>query len=161
MTPRIEILPAKKLVGKNVVMSLVDNKTAELWRTFMPQRRNVQNMVGENVYSLQVYPPGYFIHFDASNQFKKWALVEVADFDSVPPDLEPFTLNGGLYAVFLYRGSPNAAGDFFRSIFERWLPASGYSVDERPHFEVMGAKYRNEGTDSEEEVWIPVKAMVF
>ena len=161
MTPRIEILAAKKLVGKNAVMSLLDNKTTELWKTFMPQRRNVQNMVGDNLYSLQVYPPGYFVQFDASNQFKKWALVEVTDFNSIPPDLEPFTLEGGLYAVFVYRGAAHAAGEFFRFIFERWLPGSGYSVDERPHFEVMGTNYRNEGPDSEEEIWIPVKPRAF
>ena len=105
MTPRIEILAAKKFVGKNAVMSLVDNKTSELWESFMPHRRNVHNTAGDNLYSLQMYPAGYFVHFDASDEFKKWALVEVTDFDLVPPDLEPFTLDGGLYAVFLYRGS--------------------------------------------------------
>ncbi len=37
--PRIEKITEKKLVGMRINMSLADNKTAELWRTFMPKKR--------------------------------------------------------------------------------------------------------------------------
>ena len=42
-------------------------------------------------------------------------------------------------------------------IFNDWLPSSKYVLDTRPHFAVMGSKYRNNDPDSEEELWIPVK----
>jgi hypothetical protein len=32
MEPRIEMLTPKKLIGMRMEMSLLDNKTAELWR---------------------------------------------------------------------------------------------------------------------------------
>jgi hypothetical protein len=30
-------------------------------------------------------------------------------------------------------------------------------LDDRPHFEVLGSKYRNNDPESEEETWIPTK----
>ena len=45
----------------------------------------------------------------------------------------------------------------FQYIFSEWIPQSDYSVDDRPHFEVLGAKYKNNDPDSEEEIWIPIK----
>jgi AraC family transcriptional regulator len=35
MTPRIEKLDDKKLIGKRQTMSLANNKTGELWKSFM------------------------------------------------------------------------------------------------------------------------------
>jgi AraC family transcriptional regulator len=44
-------------------------------------------------------------------------------------------------------------------IFGTWLPASPYEADTREHFEVMGEKYFGpDNPDSEEEIWVPVKA---
>lgn len=31
-----------------------------------------------------------------------------------------------------------------------------FEVDERPRFEVLGKKYRNNDETSEEEIWIPI-----
>jgi len=42
-------------------------------------------------------------------------------------------------------------------IMSQWLPNSKYILDHRPHFELLGAKYKNNSPDSEEEVWIPIK----
>ena len=37
------------------------------------------------------------------------------------------------------------------------MPASEYILDKRPHFEILGEKYKNDDPASEEEVWIPVR----
>jgi AraC family transcriptional regulator len=71
--------------------------------------------------------------------------------------MESFTLKGGLYAVFLHKGAASTGQKTFQYIFEMWLPNSGYLLDNRPHFEILGAKYKNEDPNSEEEVWIPIK----
>jgi AraC family transcriptional regulator len=71
--------------------------------------------------------------------------------------MESFELPGGLYAVFLYRGDARSASVFFQYIFGTWLPNSGYEPDDRPHFEVLGEKYKNNDPDSEEQIWIPIK----
>jgi AraC family transcriptional regulator len=66
-------------------------------------------------------------------------------------------LKDGLYAVFLHKGAASTGGKTFKYIFETWLPNSCYLLDNRPHFEILGAKYKNDDPGSEEEVWIPIK----
>ena len=70
--------------------------------------------------------------------------------------MECFELPGGQYAVFFYKGS-STDNSIFKMIFDEWLPASGYEIDSRPHFEILGNKYVNEDPESEEEIWIPIK----
>ena len=67
-----------------------------------------------------------------------------------------FTLNPGSYAVFDYKGL-NTDTQIFIYIFKEWLPNSDYELDERPHFEILGNKYKNGNPESEEEIWIPIK----
>ncbi len=156
MQPRIETLKAKRLVGKRLTMSLTNNKTGELWKSFMPKRREITNNLTNDLISMQVYKPNHFAEFSPTNEFVKWATVEVVDFDNVPSDLETFTLTGGLYAVFDYKGS-SADSSVFQYIFGTWLPNSDYLLDDRPHFEVLGEKYKNADPNSEEEIWIPIR----
>ena len=160
LTPRIETLSPKRLIGKRLTMSLTQNRTADLWRSFMPHRNEIRNKVGTNLYSLQVYDPGYFEKFNPENTFVKWAAMEVEDFSSVPADMETFELPGGLYAVFDYKGDASQAAPFFQLIFGRWLPNSEYQLDNRPHFEILGEKYKNGDPNSEEEIWIPVRSKI-
>ena len=157
MEPRIEILSEKKLIGKNILMSLVENKTAELWKSFMSQRNEIKNALSLDLISMQVYAPSHFIEFNPSNEFEKWACAEVSNFDILPAGMQTFTLVGGMYAVFEYKGS-SADPSIFQYIYGVWLPKSVYVLDHRPHFEILGAKYKNNDPNSEEEIWIPIKA---
>jgi AraC family transcriptional regulator len=154
MHHRIETIPAKRLIGKCIKMSFADNKTVELWRSFMPRRKEILNNLGDELISMQIYPVSF--DFNPGTEFEKWAAVEVSDFNHVPEEMETFLLPGGLYVVFLHKGSSND-NSTFRYIFTSWLPASDYILDERPHFEVLGKKYKNLDPDSEEEIWIPIK----
>ena len=157
MKSRIETLPEKKLIGKRIKMPLSNDKTRELWQDFMPEKKTIQNCCGTLLYSLQVYDPMYFNNFNPDKEFEKWAAIEVTDFETVSIGMETITIPSGLYVVFSYRGSSNNGPEIFRYIFETWLPDSKYELDNRPHFEVLGEKYRNNDPDSEEEIWIPVR----
>lgn len=157
LIPRIELLIEKKLAGKHLLMSLADNKTGQLWQSFMPRRREIVHMIGTDLYSLQQYHPTYFQNFNPAAEFEKWAAVEVASFDHLPEGIEAFTLPSGRYAVFTHIGGPATGPQTFQYIFGTWLPASAYVLDDRPHFELLGAKYNNNDPMSEEEIWIPVK----
>jgi len=154
MTQRIEILPEKKLIGKRLQMSLANNKTQELWQSFMPRQTEIQNTISTDFFAVQVYDATYFEAFNPNSIFEKWATLEVADFDSIPAEMESFTLSGGLYAVFEHKGHSTAIFDY---IFRDWIPNSEYDLDQRPHFEILGAKYKKEDPNSEEEIWIPIK----
>jgi AraC family transcriptional regulator len=154
--PRIETLSEKKLIGKRHEMSLANNKTGELWASFMPHHKSIPNAISSDLISMQVHPPDYFSDFKPTALFEKWATVEVSDFVEVPIGMEKFILPGGLYAVFHYKGS-SSDPTIFQYIFGTWLPGSDYVLDTRPHFEVLGEKYKNNDPASEEEIWIPIQ----
>ena len=155
MEPIIKSLPAKKLVGKRITMSLADNKTFSLWQSFMPRRKEITNNLSTDLFSMQVYRPSHDFT-QPTQEFEKWAALEVADFNTIPVGMEPFELAGGLYAVFFYKGLSTDTS-IFRYIFGEWLVNSEYLLDSRPHFEILGEKYKNNDPNSEEEIWIPVK----
>lgn len=157
MEPRIETISPKKVVGKCLRMTLKENRTRELWSSFMPVRKNISNAVGGELISMQVYEEGSGNVWNPETPFKKWAVAEVEDFSAIPQGMEAMEIPAGLYAVFLHKGAAQTGPEAFRFIFGTWLPASEYVLDTRPHFEVLGEKYRNDHPDSEEEIWIPIR----
>lgn len=156
MIPRIETSTEKKLVGKRLAMSHANYKIGELWQGFMPRRKEITSCRANELISLAIYKPEHFTDFKPSNEFERWATAEVADFDHVPPGMETFILQSGLYAVFDYKGL-NTDNSIYQYIFETWLPNSDYVLGNRPHFEILGDKYKNNDPASEEEIWIPVR----
>ncbi len=158
MTPRIEISNEKKLVGKKLLMSYADYRISELWSGFMPRRKEITNNLTNDLISFVVYRPMHFVDFKPTSQFEKWATVEVTNFDNVPEEMETYILPTGLYAVFQYTGLSSGSSAFYQYIFSVWVPNSDYLLDDRPHLEILGNKYKNNDPLSEEEIWIPIKA---
>lgn len=157
MKPRIETLAEKKLVGNRTKMSLSSNRTFELWRSFMPRLKEIRNSLGTDLYSVEVYSPIFWEKFSADIEFEKWAAIEVTDFNATPDQMERLTVPDGLYAVFVLRGPASIATKTYEYIFRSWLPSSDFTLDNRPHFALMGEKYKQNDQDSEEEIWIPIK----
>ena len=157
INPQIKTLPETKLIGHCIKMTFASNRTKELWKGFGPKRKQIKNNVGNDLYSVEIYnDPDLFKNFNPDSEFEKWAAVSVSDFDSVPDGMKTLIIPEGLYAVFPYKGKASEASDTYRYIFTEWIPNSDYDLDNRPHFALMGEKYKNEDPDSEEELWIPV-----
>ena len=72
MQPRIETLKAKRLIGKRIRMSFSNNRTLELWRSFMPRRNEIKNCTGPDLYSIEIYEPDFFNNFNPEKEFEKW-----------------------------------------------------------------------------------------
>lgn len=157
MQARIEIARKKILVGQHLTMSFTSNKTFQLWSGFMPKRKEIKNQVGTDLFSLEVFPEDYFKDFDPTNTFEKWAAVEVSNAEQISNDMQILVIPKSLYAVFIHKGLASEAEKTYHAIFSVWLPTALYEVDDRPHFAIMGAKYRKDHPDSEEEIWIPIK----
>ncbi|MGY6648395.1 GyrI-like domain-containing protein [Wenyingzhuangia sp. IMCC45574] len=156
MKPQIVALEEKKLIGMSLKMSLENNKTGVLWKDFSPRIKEISNGISSDKFSLQQYDAEYFSAFNPNKEFVKWAAIEVENYDSIPSNMETLILKAGLYAVFHYKGYSHDSS-FFHSIYTEWLPKSGYVLDQLPHFEVLGTKYKNNDPNSEEEIWIPIK----
>lgn len=157
MQAKIQLIPAKKFIGVTFKMSFVTHNPFMLWNKFMPRRHEIKNAIGNELYSGEVYPPAFFENYNSNALFNKWAAVEVSNFDEIPEGMETLSLPEGLYAIFIYKGNNSGASAFYTKIFTEWLPSSGYKLDDRPHFAVMGANYKKDDPNSEEEIWIPVK----
>ena len=158
MIPRIETFEEKKLLGKSVKMSLSDNKTAAVWSSFMTEKKVISNAVGTDLYSIQIYEGLADLNsFNSDKEFTKWAAIEVPNFNIIPIGFKTLILPSGLYAVFLHKGKSSEFLKTFQFIFKTWLPKSQYELDNRPHFEILGARYTNDHPNSEEEICIPIK----
>lgn len=157
-TPRIEHIEAKSLIGMSMTMSVsTAHKTGELFRNFMPRRKEIPNTFNPFTLDLRVYPSGYFAAFNPTTDFTKWALAEVSAVSEIPKGMKLFDLPAGQYAIFDYKG---ISGDpsIFQYIFTEWLPSSEFQLDDRPHFEVLGPKTKLNDPESEEEIWVPLKS---
>lgn len=155
--PVIKTLPEKKFVGKKITMSFSNNKTFELWRSFMPRRKEIQHTIGTDLYSIEIFAPLFFTNFNPNALFEKWAALEVSDFKNIPGGMESIVSPKGLYVVFIHKGPASNGPGTYQYIFGNWIPNSDYEVDNRPHFAVMGEKYKKDDPQSEEELWIPIK----
>ena len=158
MQPTIVHLKEKILIGCVCIMNFTENKTGELWQSFMPRLKHINNKISADLFSVQLYNDDYnFNQFNPSAFFTKWAAAEVSAVDDVPTNMQILLIPQGLYAVFLHKGS-NADNSTFQYIFQTWLPTSDqYMLDARPHFELLGEKYKNGDPSSEEQIWIPIK----
>lgn len=155
MQPTIQILKEKQLIGMSLEMSLLEDKTNLLFRTFMPRRKEIPNLINADTLDLRDYQEDYYRSFDPSKSFTKWALAEVSKVAAIPDGMEVYTLVGGQYAVFHYKGL-SSDQRIYKYIFMEWLPQSGYKLADRPHFELLGEKTKLNDPNSEEEIWIPI-----
>lgn len=155
---RTEQLASKRFIGFSIKTSLANDQTAKVWQQLIPRLKEVKNLVSSDLFSLQVYDFKNFNNFSPTTEFTKHALIEVRNFDFIPVQFEQFELVAGKYAVFLHQGTSSEFPKTAQYIYAEWLPNSEYKIDDRPHFEVLGDNYKgHENTESEEEVWIPIK----
>ena len=128
-------LPAYSFIGNFLEMSFSNNRTAELWPSFIPQIKKLDRE-DENLYSFEVYPHGFFNNFNAHQTFTKWAAVKVDD-GCGNDAFSILNVPSGLYAVFLHKGPGVHAVKTYNYIFRDWIPQSGFEIDDRPHFAIM------------------------
>ena len=149
--PKIVTLEAKRIVGmKSQMLRHQFENIVGLWKQFMPRRHEISNAVGNEFIALQDYkhPSNPNLPFDI------WAAIEVSNEALIPEQMQSFVIPEGLYAVFLHKGMD--AAKTYQYITQDWLPTSGYAIDHRPHFQVMGEKYKNGSPDSEEDFYVPI-----
>ncbi len=156
--PQIVELSPKYLIGIRLPMNHLNNRTVELWRKFMPRRKEIENALSSDLIAMQVFPKNYsFSNFDPAASFEKWACKEVVSAVSIPLGMESFLLLGGTYAKFTFKGAASNGNQVFTFIFGEWLPNSTFQLDDRPHFEKLEENYNPLDPQAEEEIYIPIR----
>ncbi len=153
--PKIRSISEKHLIGLRIQTTLADNQTQELWQSFKPRVREIQEVLPNAFFSVQIF--SHQGPFTPQTPFEKWAAVEVGELKALPTGLEVLTVPAGLYAVFIHQGLPSDFPKTSQFIFGSWLPNSDYELDNRPQFEIMDDQYRPDDPGAEEEVWVPVR----
>ena len=154
MEYRIEKITEKKLVGIHIKTTLSAPDSSDLWRQFMPRRKEIKSTLNPDIYSVEIFPAN---NITPTTIFDKWAAVEVKSFENIPEGFETLTIESGLYAVFEHAGNASTALSALEYIMKQWLPNSGYTYDQRAQFEIMPEGYNPNDLHAKEEFWIPIK----
>jgi AraC family transcriptional regulator len=155
-SPVIKDIPNLLLTGISMEMSLSNDQTPTLWGKFRRQQKQHFAADPDFFFSVTVYPSLYFENFNPTTLFTKHALVKPEYAGEMDLGWERFSLPGGLFAVFSHKGPDSS---IFQYIYTQWLPQSGYVLDNRPHFEKLPSGYIPGHPDSEEEIYIPIRAV--
>ena len=128
-----------------------DNMNAPAqWQRFVPHIGNIPGQVGWITY-------GVLCNSDDTGNMEYMCGVEVSDFSRVPAELSRFRIPEQKYAVFFHAGHVSTIRQTWMTIFNKWLPESGYKASGGPEFEKY-AEVFNPATGADGvEIWIPIK----
>ena len=154
--PIIKETKASYFAGQSLTMSLINDRTSELFRSFMPNRNNYQSIdKGVIVYDIRVYPKDYYEPFNPSSEYTKWAAIRIDKDKFQENPKENISIESGLYAQFTILGN-EAPPDLFQYIFSTWLPQSLYQLDDRAHFDMLWPDLDQRGAVSKQVICIPI-----
>jgi AraC family transcriptional regulator len=119
------------------------------WQRFIPHIGHVAGQIGGTTY-------GVCCNSDGAGNFDYICGVEVGGFSDLPAEFAHIRINPQRYAVFTHRDHISTIRRTVGTIWNKWLPESGYTVAEAPDFE------RYQDFDAERgtgiiEIWIPLK----
>ena len=121
------------------------------WQRFVPYIGNIPGQAGTVAY-------GVCCNSDGTGNFEYIAGVEVSSFDDVPPELRRVRIPAQRYAVFTHRDHISTMRSTFYTIWNQWLPASGYEVADAPDFERYDERFNPQTGTGEVEIWLPLTA---
>lgn len=75
----------------------------------------------------------------------------MTDFDILPKNMESLIIPSGLSSVLFYKGS-SYENSTYEYIFSNWFLSVDYFLVDRPHFEILIENFKNDNTDSEEQI---------
>ncbi len=155
----MEVTKDRFLVGLNTELDGIQPLLVKkLWKEFRSSIVQFKFRLDHNYYSVNVYDRTFDPSiFSNKEVYSKWAAVLVKSPMDCPDSFSSLIIPAGTYAVFEHRGPASAFRSSAIFIYGDWLPASGFQLDHRPHFEILGPSYQPDDPGASEEVWIPVR----
>lgn len=121
------------------------------WQRFVPYIGNIPGQAGTVTY-------GVCCNSDGAGNFEYITAVEVSSFDDLPAELRRVRIPAQRYAVFTHRDHISSMRCTVYTIWNKWLPASGYEVADAPDFERYDERFNPQTGTGEVEIWLPLKA---
>jgi AraC family transcriptional regulator len=120
------------------------------WQRFLPHLNYIPGQLGRTAY-------GVCCNSDDAGNFDYVCGVEVKDFARVSADWSRVRIPEQRYAVFHHREHISAIRSTWNTIWNNWLPESGYEVVDAPSFERYGDDFDSVTGTGGFEIWIPIK----
>jgi AraC family transcriptional regulator len=120
------------------------------WQRFSPHLGHIPGQVGRTAY-------GVLCNGDDAGNTEYICGVEVADFAGLPAEYSRLRIPEQRYAVFSHRDHISTIRQTWLTIWNTWLPDSGYVVADRPEFERYGEEFDPASGCGGFEIWIPIK----
>lgn len=119
------------------------------WQRFGPHIGHVPDQRGDVCY-------GVCHCYDGEGKFNYLCGVEIARTDNLPSGFTLVRLDPQEYAVFCHRSHISTIGNTMKTVWEKWLPESGYRFAEAPEFERYDERFDPMTGNGVVEIWLPV-----
>jgi AraC family transcriptional regulator len=120
------------------------------WERFAPHIGHVPRQIGNVTY-------GVCCNGDGAGNFEYIAGVEVASFDDIPAEFSRVRIPARRYAVFSHREHISRMRASVYTIWNKWLPGSGYAHADAPDFERYDERFDPRTGNGTVEIWIPIE----
>jgi AraC family transcriptional regulator len=120
------------------------------WERFTQHIGHVPGQVGNVTY-------GVCCNADGVGNFEYISGVEVANFDDIPAEFSRIRIPTQRYTVFTHREHISRMRATVYTIWNKWLPASGYKHDDAADFERYDERFDPRTGDGVVEVWVPIE----
>ena len=117
------------------------------WQRFGPHIGHIPGQVGRVAY-------GVLCNGDDAGSTEYICGVEVSDFARLPAEWSRVRIPAQRYAVFAHRCHVSGIRRTWFSIFNKWLPQSGYSLAKGPEFERYGEEFDPMTGEGGLTIWI-------
>ena len=120
------------------------------WQRFHQSVENIPGRIGKVAY-------GVCCNADDAGNFDYIAGVEVSDFSDLPREFGSVRIPAARYAVFTHRDHISSIRRTVNTIWNHWLPVSGFKAADAPNFERYDEKFDPLTGNGGLEIWIPVR----
>jgi AraC family transcriptional regulator len=122
-----------------------------LWQRYHREVDDIPGRVGRVAY-------GVCCNADDAGNFDYIAGVEVADFSDLPREFGRVRIPAQKYAVFTHKDHVSAIRRTFNTVFNQWLPQSGFQLADAPTLERYDEAFDPSTGNGGLEIWVPIKA---
>jgi AraC family transcriptional regulator len=150
--PKIEERKSLLFAGLIKTFAVADlGSIPSLWKQFDEIQDAITNTGPERRYF------GSSLAFSEEKGCDYMAALEVTDLASVPDDIQTATIPAATYAIFAQPGHITLMRPTIMSIWQNWLPTSGYTAAEAPLIEYYPPAFDGMTGNGGFEIWLPVK----
>jgi len=119
------------------------------WQRFIPHLGHIPGQIGRSAY-------GVICNGDDAGNIEYVCGVEVSDFANLPKDWSRVRIPEQRYAVFAHQDHISTIRRVWYTIWNQWLPESGFKTAEGPEFERYGEEFESATGNGGFEIWIPI-----